>query len=225
MHDLDRTQAEYEGEYPIGLEFGEYESGEAEYGETESPFNETEQLEMAAELLEVSNEQELDHFLGDLISKAAGAVKDFAVSPAGQAVGGVLKSAAKQALPLAGAALGGYLGGPAGAKIGSQLASTAGSMFGLEVGEMSMEDREFEVAKRFVQFAGDTAQRAAQAPAYLPPAEQAKRSVIDAARKYAPGLVPAAMALNAANGNGHGHHHGHTGKWVRKGRHIILYGV
>ena len=47
-------------------------------------------------------------------------------SPVGQALGGILKGAARQALPMVGSALGGYFGGPAGAKIGGQLASGAG---------------------------------------------------------------------------------------------------
>ena len=53
-------------------------------------------------LLGVANEEELDHFLGDLIKKAGRAVGKFVKSPVGKAIGGVLKTAAKTALPLAG---------------------------------------------------------------------------------------------------------------------------
>ena len=59
-------------------------------------------MELAAELLEVSNEQELEQFLGDFIKKAGKAIGGFVKSPIGQAIGGVLKSAANVALPIAG---------------------------------------------------------------------------------------------------------------------------
>src|SRR5271168_3643755 len=123
-----------------------YETGE--FGETEwggEVFSETEATELASELLEVTNEAELDRFLGDLISKAGKAFGSFIRSPIGKSLGGWLKGAAKQALPLAGGALGGVFGGPLGAKIGSGLASYAGGALGLEA-EMSQEDREFEGA-------------------------------------------------------------------------------
>jgi len=88
-----------------------------EYGETEWPgetgesgvFSETEEMELAAELLGVASEQELDRFLGSLIQRAGRAVGQFVKSPTGQALGGILKGAAKQALPVVGSALGGYL--------------------------------------------------------------------------------------------------------------------
>ena len=94
--------------------------------------SESDEMDLASELLNVTTEAELDQFLGSLVSKAASAIGSAIRSPIGQAVGGVLKSAAKKALPLAGGALGGYIGGPLGAKIGSGLASAAGSALGLE---------------------------------------------------------------------------------------------
>ena len=93
-------------------------------------FSEAEATELASELLEVTNEAELDRFLGDLISKAGKAIGTVVRSPIGKAVGGWLKGAAKSALPLAGGALGGFVGGPLGAKIGSGLASYASSALG-----------------------------------------------------------------------------------------------
>ena len=58
-------------------------------------------MEIAAELLEVRDEQELDRFLGSVFNK----VKAFAGSAAGKAVGGMLKGVLKKALPIAGASL------------------------------------------------------------------------------------------------------------------------
>ena len=87
-----------------------------ESGSSGSVFSETEELEFAAEFLEVQSEHGLDRFLGDLISRAGKAVGTIVRSPIGQALGGVLKNAARQALPIAGRAIGGYVGGGTGAQ-------------------------------------------------------------------------------------------------------------
>src|SRR5688572_14599842 len=62
---------------------------------------ETEMLEseLAQELLEITNEAELEQFLGKLVSSAVKGVGSFMKSGAGRALGGVLKSVAKTALP------------------------------------------------------------------------------------------------------------------------------
>jgi hypothetical protein len=209
MHDIDRTQAEFTTESEFG--FGETEwSGEA------GVLSEADEMQLASELLSVSTEAELDQFLGGLIKRAAQAVGSAVRSPIGQAVGGVLKSAAKQALPLAGGALGGYIGGPLGAKIGSGLASAAGSALGLEAEMMAQEDREFEGAKQFVRFAATTVKNAATAPPSPNPAAAAQAAATAAARQFLPGLV-------ASNGAAAGR--GQTGRWLRRGGKIVIYGV
>src|SRR5215510_12400071 len=139
MHDIDRVRLETHANHEMSVS-GPLEAESFQFGEAEAPwqeysgevFNETEQMELAAELLGITSEAELDRFLGDLIKKAGQAVGKFVSSPTGQALGGILKGAAKQALPIVGGALGGYVGGPTGAKVGSQLASAAGKFFGLE---------------------------------------------------------------------------------------------
>src|SRR5690242_10739787 len=98
MHDLDVTEME-------SFEYDFESESEGEGG----IFNEAEVGEMASELLEIHDEQELEQFLGDLISKAAKAVGSFVKSPTGKALGGILKGAAKQALPMVGSALGGWV--------------------------------------------------------------------------------------------------------------------
>ena len=82
MHDIDRTtyEAGFGGYESEDHEFGYEGEGEGEsyemygedetYGEGESPFSESEEMELAAELLNVSNEQELDQFIGKLLKKA-----------------------------------------------------------------------------------------------------------------------------------------------------------
>ena len=134
MHDIDRIFMEYTPE-TANFEEEQFEFAQGEWpGETGEIFGEAELLELATELLEVTNQSELNHFLGSLIKKAAGAVRQVVSSPVGQALGGILKGAARQALPMVGSALGGYVGGPAGAQIGSRLASGAGVSSGRDRG-------------------------------------------------------------------------------------------
>ena len=298
MHDIDRTQLEYGseisefGEMPelaseqfessgelgniLGSLFGEAQSEGAFAGE----YQESQELpeimhdELASELLEVSNEQELDHFLGNLFNKVAGTIGKVIKSPVGQALGGILKTVAKKALPIAGGALGTFVGGPLGGMVGSKLASMAGNAFGLEWEGLSPEDRDFEVARRYVRFATHAARKAAAAPPHIDPVKVAKAAVVEAAKKYAPGLLaplrdvaavaphpsayrapvyattaapmrpaprpsyppptygtagyavptePTCPTCGTTTGTGYRRHH--QGKWIRRGRHIVLLGV
>jgi hypothetical protein len=230
MHDIDRIRLEAESE--IGMfEAGPFEAEQFEfshtgtfYGETGEVFGETEVLELASELLGVTSEAELDRFLGDLIGKAGKAIGKFVRSPEGQAIGGILKGAAKQVLPGIGSAIGGYFGGATGAKLGGDAAAAAGRAFGLELEGLSSEDREFEIAKRYVSFAADAVKNLALAPSSHDPRKAANAAVVAAAKSLAPGLLlppeassePQTSAPLPA---------GHSGRWVRRGNRIILYGI
>ncbi len=97
---------------------------------------------------------------------------------------------AKRALPLAGRAAGTFLGGPVGGAIGGKLASAAGKAFGLELEGLSPEDQEFEVAKRFVRFAGEATKKAAQAPRSAPAKKAAAVAVKTAAIRRARTRLP-----------------------------------
>ncbi len=217
MHDIDRTQLEfdpeasaYEGDFEYSEEVGDTEA--------ESPFSEVEEMELASELLTVTDEAELDQFLGKLMKRAGRFMK----SPVGRALGGILRTAAKQALPIVGKAAGGFFGGPVGAAIGGKLASAAGQAFGLELEGLSAEDAEFEVARNFVRFAGAAAAKAASAPPTTPPPAAARVAAVAAAKRHAPGLLQAGVS---AAGPPAGGVPGRTGRWVRRGRAIIVLGV
>jgi hypothetical protein len=210
-------------EYSPQMEGFEYQP---EQGAGGSIFNENEEMELTAQMLEVSNEQELDLFLGDLINKAGSAiggfvnqagraVGNFVRSPTGQAIGGVLKGLAKQALPIAGGALGAYFGGPLGAQIGSGLASTAGQALGLELEGLSQEDKEFEATRQFVRFAGEAVKNALQASPNANPATVANAAAALAARTHAPGFLSGAPEpMNHS-----------SGCWARHHGTIVLYGL
>jgi len=232
MHNIDRTNlesnyGEYSGEYTGeygGTEFG-YETGEQEsetYGEytQEGTFSEADEMELAAELLSVSNEAELDQFLGKLFKKAGAFIK----GPVGQKLLGGLKSIAKKALPTLGGAVGNLIAPGIGGAIGSNLASQAGSMFGLELEGLSYEDQEFEVAKQIVRLGGAAASNAAQAGSTAPAAEAAKAALTAAAQQFAPGLLRngAAQSQGTQGRQGARCRHANTGRWIRRGKAIVI---
>jgi hypothetical protein len=199
------------------LEAEQFEwGGEMEWGGEAETFSEAEAGELANELLGVSNEAELDRFIGDLIKKAGNALGQVVRSPAGQAIGGLLKGAAKKALPLAGAALGGYFGGPLGAQIGGGLANAASDALGLEAEAMAGEDREFEGAQTFVKMAGDAVKSALTAPPGTNPAAAARDAVTAAVQKHAPRLLMGGTGMMGEPQSGR------VGRWIRHGRNIII---
>jgi hypothetical protein len=264
MHDIDRTQHEYgestleygetgfetygetplgeiiqEAAYEGGYESPSYESYESyEYGSGE--LGENEVMELAAELLEIQNEQELEQFLGGLFKKLGSAASGLA-KIAGPQLTNILKGVVKQALPiikqaagaalpLAGTALGTAFGGPVGGMIGSKLAGAAGSMFGLEFEGLSHEDREFEGAKQVVKLAESAIKQATQAGPQPSP-QAVIDAVTNAASQYMPGLLrprDGAGGIPGAGGaisGGTPRHRPHRGTWVRMGHRIVLYGV
>ncbi|HAV43251.1 TPA: hypothetical protein DCX15_04475 [bacterium] len=217
MHDFDRTQLELEFESEGEFEGEGFEFDFGEFGDQmESPFSETEEMELASQLLEITDEAELDQFLGRLIRRVGRGIGKIIRSPVGRILGRVLKGVARRALPVLGGAVGGYFGGPMGAAVGSRLATGAGRLFGLELEGLSLEDQEFEVARRFVRFAGTAARNVAVAPPNIDPQTTVRRAALDAAKRHVPGLITALSPLAAG---------GRSGKWIRRGRRIILLGV
>ena len=196
----------------------EFQDNFAEMPGQPGVLSEGDEMELAAEFLDISNEAELENFLGDFIKGIGSTIGKIVNSPVGQAVGGVLKNVAKTALPIAGGALGGFVGGPVGAAIGSNLASVAGSALGLELEGLSPEDREFEASRQFIRFAGETVASALRADPRADPEAVAHHAAMEAARRYAPGL------MDIADGGWH-HRRRRSGRWVRERDRIILFGV
>ena len=230
MHDIDRIRLETQSEtgmFEAGpFEAAQFEFAQAEtpYGETGEVFGETEQMELASEFLEITSEAELDRFLGGLIERAGRTIGTFVKSPEGRAIGGILKGAAKQVLPGIGSAVGGYFGGPTGTKLGGDVASAAGRAFGLELEGLSSEDREFEVARRYVSFAGEAVKNLASAPSGLDPRTAADAAAVAAAKTHAPGLLPPRQAGMGPQSYS-SFPTGHSGRWMRRGNKIVLYGI
>lgn len=252
MHDIDRTFMEYDPEYEnendyesaFGYECEneqEYEpefeynlgyEGEGEYegyeNEQESVFDEAEEMELAADLLSVSSEAELDQFLGKAFNKVARKTARFVRKvPFKRVAGKLIKYARpliKKALPIAGRAVGTYFGGPAGGQIGSMAAPRIGRMFGLELEGLSPEDQEFEVSRSTVRLLGNAIANAAKSPPSANPDTVAKAAIMKAVKTNAPGLLtknlkrpPSPNANNIP---------GQRGDWYRNKRgNIVLVGL
>ena len=244
MHDIDKTMMEFEGEGvesqeglepESGFEFegeegalGEYELiPQAEAPEPETPdqgevLSNSEEMELASDLVSVSSEGELDQFLGKILKKAGGLLK----SGVGSSLGGILKGVAKAALPWAGRAVGGMFGGPLGATIGGKLAPMAGRIFGLELEGLSLEDQEFETARRMVRLAADAVANAARASrTSASPAQIARAAVIKSALKNAPGLLRRRYAPSGQVCRGQVYGTRRSGRWFRRGNKIVLVGA
>lgn len=212
MHDLDQTRLEADTEA-----FFEAEASQDEEFFEVANLDEVEESELATQLLGVSTEDELDEFIGRFVKKAG----SFMRTPAGRMLTGYLKKAARRALPVLGGAVGTYFGGPAGTALGASLAGKAGQMFGLEVEGLSGEDQALEVAKSVVRLANAAAQRLAANPlVQTNPAAAARKAIIDAASIHAPGLFGRRRQGGVAGAAGR-----QSGRWIRSGRRIVLYGV
>jgi uncharacterized protein (DUF697 family) len=222
--EMEYGSGEYEygsGEYEYGPGEMEYGSGEYEYEsqQGEGPLPEIQELEYASQLMEVGDEMELEEFLGDLVKSVAKAAGGLIRSPVGKALTGALKSA----LPAVGGALGSIVAPGIGTAIGSRLGSLASGAFELE--GLDHEQAEFEAARGVVRLAAAAAQNAALAPPGMPPQAVANEALTGAAQRFAPGLVPMLTAGGGQPSYGQPAYGQQSGRWVRRGRKIILFGV
>ncbi|MCI5222602.1 MAG: hypothetical protein D3924_08020 [Candidatus Electrothrix sp. AR4] len=239
MHDIGHTPPGYENEYNEfeldngEFEMDEFEAGEFGDGEYESEYDEfeeeydeyegegilseAEEMELVYELINVSSDEELEQFLGKFFKKIGRKVKKFGrkfLKP----VGRVLKGVAKKALPWVGKAVGTYFGGPAGAAVGGKLGSLVGSKLEMELIGMNEEEREFELARRFVRTVNVAAKRAVKAPSGANPNLVAKKAVGSAVKKYLPYNVKVKSNLSKRRA-------GRSGRWVRQGNKIVILGA
>ena len=134
---------------------------------------------LAAELLDVTNEAELEGFLGRVVAATARGVGGRLPAGTGRSLVAALRRTAERTLPALATLLGDPMGPPAGA---GPPAATAARVYGLELEGMSAEDRDYEIARQFLRFAQSATARAATAPV------SAAEAVAGAAREYAPGL-------------------------------------
>ncbi len=224
---------EFEMEFPGDEEFEGYEFEEEFETDAEGlgQLSDQEIKDLAMELLTMPDEAELEQFIGKVLKHAARVV----TRPARRAVQRLsrrarhswrsrigrylrkgLRGVARRALPYAGGAVGTYFGGPAGGAIGRRLAPNAGRKLGLEFEAMGPEEQEFEIAKRVVRLTADAAKGALTTPATGSPEKVAKSALSKAVLRHTPWVLKNA---------GQCPHGGSSGRWVRRGQQIILYGV
>jgi hypothetical protein len=136
-------------------------------------------VQLAAELLDVTNEAELERFLGRVVAATVRGIGGRLPVSTGRSLVATLRGTAERTLPTLDRLLGDPMRPTGG---GPSSAATAARVYGLELEGMSAEDRDYEIARQFVRFAQSAAARAATAPA------SAAEAVAGAAREYAPGL-------------------------------------
>jgi len=129
--------------------------------------SESEASEFAVRLIDARTEAEFDYLLGAILTHAA-VRSDGWLSPAlGGALGGLLKSIARQGL-------------------GRRATERA---LGLELEGLDGVEREFETALQFVRLAAEAARHAAQEPLTAPPRDAAQAALAAASDIYAPPLT------------------------------------
>ena len=114
-------------------------------------------MALAAELLSVASEEELDLFLGKQVKGAFRKLKKVGrfVGKIAKPLGGVFKGVVKAALPFVGGALGSFIPIPGvGTALGTALGGAVSKALEMELGELSQDEQEFEIARRFVRLAG-----------------------------------------------------------------------
>ncbi|WP_437534863.1 hypothetical protein WME79_11660 [Sorangium sp. So ce726] len=180
---------------------------------------------LANELLEVTSEAELDRFLGKIfrgIKRGIAKIGRFAkrgISFLGRGLKAVgklaLKGIAKIGLPTLGRVVGSYFGGSAGALLGSRLGSFADKLISkdeMEMGGLSQEQYEHEVARRYVHFVADSTRNLMRRDASGDPERDALDAMTLAARRSASGQ-PIVRATSPA------------GRWFRRPEGLVLVGA
>jgi hypothetical protein len=200
---------------------GELESETRFLTELESPFSEAEEWELAVELLDVTSEAEMEQFLGKLVKKAWKGITTVGAK--------VLRPFVKTVLPIAATAAGTVFGGPAGGAIAGKLGSLVSQALEAETAGVSPQDRDVEKSRQFVRLAGTAARAAALAPPGANPVTVAQRVLATAAQQKltlgTPGALPAASRSRCRcrqPGNCMCGRSGKSGRWVRRGRNIII---
>lgn len=187
----------------------------AEFGELSEQVGEAAELELALELLSVSNEEEWEQFLGKLWKGVKKAGKFL------RPLGGVLKSVAKAALPMVGGALGSFIPIPGvGTALGSALGSAVSKALELESDELAHEDGELEVARRFVRVAAAAGRNVSAAPQHADPNAAVAQALRGAVRSQLPHADLSAFGAQSARPSSSS-----SGRWVRRGRSIVLLGA
>jgi hypothetical protein len=219
----DAGEFEFESGYESATESAYESAYESSY---ERPMDDAREYELALELLSVSSEEELDQFLGKLVSGAWKGLKKVgsAVGKIAKPLGGVLRGVAKAALPFVGGALGSFIPIPGvGTMIGRAVGQAVSSALEAETAGLEAEARDLEMARRFVRIADAAARQAATAVTRgVEPVRAVQQAVATAARQHVPGMAPVKSLGGAARSTPLS---ARARRWVRRGNTIVVHGV
>ncbi|NHZ95405.1 hypothetical protein [Massilia sp. CCM 8734] len=182
------------------------------------PFGEQEEIALAMELMSVASEEELEQFLGKMFKGIWKGVKKVGsvIGKVAKPLGGVLKGLAKTALPFVGKALGSFIPIPGvGTMLGGALGSAVAKALEMEAAGLDGEERELEMARRFVRIAGTAAQQAGMAGQGMDPQRAARQAVDAALRCHLPRMRQPGVAGGAID-------RADSGTWRRQGRGQIV---
>lgn len=115
-----------------------------------------------------------------------------------------------------GSKAGNWLGSTLGGKLGGSVANWATDALGLEAENMQQEEYEFIGAQHFVRMASEIAGQTLQATPHTPPKAAAQTAANTLVRQFMPGLIGAGAGAGGAQ---------QSGRWVRQGNRITLYGA
>ncbi|MEG1052191.1 MAG: hypothetical protein RSF79_09105 [Janthinobacterium sp.] len=192
------------------LEFGQDWPGK---GRTPAIFSEEEELQLAMELLEVSSEEELEQFLGNVFKSVWKGVKKVGstIAKVAKPLGGALKAMAKTALPFVGGALGSMIPIPGvGTALGSALGRAASNALELEMENAAPAFRELELARRFVRIAGQAARLAGDSDGSTRAVESALTRALHQQLPHFRSPAP--------------QQEDESGRWRRRGNRIVVMG-
>ncbi|NVI82930.1 hypothetical protein [Janthinobacterium sp. BJB401] len=192
------------------LEFGRDWPGK---GRAPAVLSEEEELQLAMELLEVSSEEELEQFLGNVFKSVWKGVKKVGatIAKVAKPLGGALKAVAKTALPFVGGALGSMIPIPGvGTALGSALGRAASNALELEMEAEAPADRELELARRFVRIAGQAARLAADGDGSARAVESALTRALHQQLPHFRSPAP--------------QQEDESGRWRRRGNRIVVMG-
>jgi hypothetical protein len=175
-----------------------------------SPAAAARNAELAAELLDVVNETELEHVVRKLVSETAQRAGGSLPRGATHLLSDVLTRIARRTLPTLGSASGPH------ASSERSPAETAVRVFGLELEGMSAEDRDFEIARQLVRLGEAAVLRSLATPDAASPVATVAAGVTRAGRELAPGLLDPVADLSLEPG---------TGPWTRSRNDVPLNGV
>lgn len=197
MHDIDRTMLELESE-------GFANEHEGFSHEQESEFEDA----AAQRFLELESEEELEGFLGGLLSRALGAVGGLVRNPAVQnTIKSTVKGALASGIPSVAGAIGKRYFGDQGATWGERAGKGLSAMLGLEDGN------ELEVARRVTRTVVDAARRVEPLVRKGQPVQIAARNAVNAALStHLPGIATVGARPQ-------------SGRWIRENGKVVILGV